>query len=239
MPPYLVCHSSASVTSESDCEFQTNLKAKKAQILKIPTFLKSVVALSFMQGQYRSRQEKETVSLLRCWSQSSCSLMPPVSMVKTTCVVLYVNGGRTKLSNQCKKSKKPSNILCLAQTWKKSLFYSCLEQFDVFSSSMSWLIFDIFGSNPLPAIGLGSQYAVSGTMKSSRHWLHLYSETERYSHHGSCFGFIPTPPIIARCSDLLDPCEWKGNRQVEWDGRCPSQMLLSVNLYTGQYLRSS
>lgn len=83
----------------------------------------------------------------------------------------------------------------------------------------------------MPAIGLRSQYAISDTIKPSRHCIHLYSGTEIYSHYGSYFDFIPTLLITAHCSDLLDPCEGMGNRPVEWNGRCPPQMLLSINLW--------
>lgn len=90
----------------------------------------------------------------------------------------------------------------------------------------------------MPAIGLGSLCAVSDTIQSNRDCIHLHSGTEMYSVYGSSFDFIPTLPIIAHCSDLLDPCEGMGNSQVEWNGRCPSWMLLGISLYTGQYLRS-
>ena len=172
--PYLVCHSSTLITSESDCEFQTNLKTKKAQRWKIPSFLKkwqlgrgwkrsiqinpfdgnqskrkafhmfcqqwggqSVVVLSFMQGQYHNWREKQCYCraadhrIIVPWHFSATKTNTTINGY-TTCVGLSANGGQPKPSSQHKKSKKPSNVLCLAYSWKKDCFtaaYNSLMHF--------------------------------------------------------------------------------------------------------------
>ena len=46
--------------------------------------------------------------------------------------------------------------------------------------------------------------------------MHLYFGAEMYSQYGSYFDFIPSLPIIAHCSDLLDSCEGMGTDG--WNG---------------------
>lgn len=173
----------------------------------------SRAAFSFTQGQYHNWEGKETEFLPCCWSQTNCSLRffcnenkylwlenkYPLAWKTNgyTMVIPPVLCGLPVVAKGSKTSKNPANFLCLAP-WNKDCFTAAHNSSVHLLRTRSDELLTLWQPQDFCP-----QYAISDTIRTNRHGVHLYSGTEMYSHYGTYLDFIPARPITAHCSN---PC---------------------------------